>query len=342
MSEQNITTATIVDVPVPYKDKIVLTDRKTILSFGNEAQNELVKLSEQMIEGSKAKDFGPINDSLMNIVLKIRGLDFDQIKPGQKQGFFSKLLGKVTPVAKFMLQYEDVKSQIETIVDDLERHKLSMLKDVAYMDNMYTAVLATFHKLEDFISSGQAVLDEINNVEIPKLKESTDELAALELNDLVNTRNLLERKIHDLKMSRQVQMNALPTVRIIQQNDTDLVEKIDTQINVAIPSWFQKLAMAKAMWNTSAASDAVKAVDDNTNELLVQNAKMLRGINSEVRKNIERGTYDIQAVTTATDELIGMIQDTITISKEAQARRLEEAKTLVETKTKLETVLKSA
>ena len=307
--------------------EIDLKDSQSILFFGSKAQEQLTTVSDKMLEGVKNKEIGPAGEDLNEMVATIRGFDVDELDPNKKQGFFGKLLGKTKPVVKFVQQYEEVRKQIDGITDKLEKHKTKLLTDVASLDRLYQANLEYFHALEDYIAAGDEKLRELDEVIIPQqaaaAEAGQDMLAAQSLRDLRSSRDDLERRIHDLRLTRQVAMQSLPSIRLVQENDKGLVNKINSTIVNTIPLWRQQLATAVTIFRSSEAAQTVKAATDLTNELLAANAENLKLANAETRKQLERGVFDIEVVKQANQALIATIEESLQIADQGKKMRGE-------------------
>ena len=331
-------------------DEIDLSDTNSIIFFGSEAQRELNTISDSMLDGVRNKDLGSAGESLNQMVTVLRGFEVEDYDPNDRPGFFTrlfrKLFGGVTPVAKFIQQYEGVRRQVDTVTDDLEGHKTKLLRDIKSLDKLYDANLDYFHNLEYYILAGERKLAYINENIIPaaeKSAENTDEvLAAQELRDVRSGRDDLERRIHDLKLTRQVAMQGLPSIRLIQENDKGLVNKINSTLVNTVPLWRQQLAQAVTIFRSAEAAKSVKAASDLTNDLLEKNAENLRSANRTVREEIERGVFDVNAVRKANQNLIATVEESLQIADEGKRRRAEAEKALVEMETELKSALKSA
>jgi len=330
--------------------EIDLSDSNSIIFFGSKAQQELTTISDNMLEGVRNKDLGSAGAALNQMVTVLRGFEVREFDPHAKPGFlarlWNKLFGGVTPVAKFIQQYEGVRRQIDTVTDDLESHKTKLLRDITSLDKLYTANLDYFHNLELYILAGERKLNFIDTNMIPeaeKTAEGTDEmLAAQELRDMRAGRDDLERRVHDLKLTRQVAMQGLPSIRLIQENDKGLVNKINSTLVNTVPLWRQQLAQAVTIFRSAEAAKSVRSATDLTNELLEKNAENLRTANRTVREELERGVFDVNAVRSANDNLIATIEESLQIADEGKRRRAEAEKALVEMETELKGALKSA
>lgn len=319
---------------------------QSIISFGVEAQRQVTEVSETMLEGVRNKDTGPAGDALNAVMLKVRGLDVDELKDGKKPGFLARMFGAITPLAKFVQQYETVGSQIDSLTGTLEQHKQQMLKDILLLDRLYDTTLEYFHDLADYIAAGEEKLRRLDADDIPALakvaEESGDMVEAQNLRDLRAARDELERRVHDLKLTRQVTMQSLPSIRLVQENDKMLVNKIQSSLLNTIPLWKTQLAQAVTMWRAAQAGETVKAVHDLNNELLASNAENLKISNAQIREQMERGVYDIEVVKKANDDLIQTIEDSIRIAEEGKAKRAAAEKELIDTEEKLKTALRTA
>lgn len=326
--------------------QIDLRDSQSILFFGSKAQEQLTTVSDRMLEGVKNKEIGPAGDDLNEMVATIRGFDVDELDPNKKQGFFDKLLGKTKPVIKFVQQYEEVRKQIDAITDKLEKHKTKLLTDVAALDRLYQANLDYFHTLEDYIAAGDEKLRELDQVIIPQqattAEAGQDMLAAQNLRDLRSARDDLERRIHDLRLTRQVAMQSLPSIRLVQENDKGLINKINSTIVNTIPLWRQQLATAVTIFRSSEAAQTVKAATDLTNELLAANAENLKLANAETRKQLERGVFDIEVVKQANQALIATIEESLQIADQGKKMRSEAVLQLQQCEDELRKTLISA
>ncbi len=330
--------------------EINLTDSNSIIFFGSKAQQELTSISDSMLEGVRNKDVGSAGTSLNNMVSVLRGFEIKDYDPNARPGFlarlWAKIFGGVTPVAKFIQQYEGVRQQVDVVTDDLEGHKTKLLRDITSLDKLYDANLEYFHNLELYILAGEEKLKHINAVMIPeaerKAENADDVLGAQELRDMRAGRDDLERRIHDLKLTRQVAMQSLPSIRLIQENDKGLVNKINSTLVNTVPLWRQQLAQAVTIFRSAEAAKSVRAASDLTNDLLEKNSANLREANRTVREELERGVFDVNAVRNANENLIATIEESLQIADEGKRRRAEAEKTLVELEENLKDTLKSA
>ncbi|WP_126976078.1 toxic anion resistance protein [Frigidibacter oleivorans] len=308
--------------------EIDLADTGSIVGFGAAAQSELQEISQSMLADVKNKDVGPAGDSLREIVTTIRGFSVSELDVRRKSSWWERLLGRSAPFARFVARYEEVQGQIDRVTDTLLGHEHRLLKDIKSLDLLYEKTLDFYDGLAIYIAAGEEKLRETDMVAIPAKEaevnaapEDQRVLKAQELRDLRGARDDLERRVHDLKLTRQVTMQSLPSIRLVQENDKALVTKISSTLVNTVPLWETQLAQAVTIQRSAEAAAAVKEASDLTNELLTANAKTLRQANQTVRQQIERGVFDIEAVRAANAELIGTIEDTLKIADEGKTRR---------------------
>ncbi|WP_308915246.1 toxic anion resistance protein [Jannaschia sp. LMIT008] len=309
-------------------DEIDLSNSQSIIAFGSAAQAELQQISQAMLQDVKSKDVGPAGDSLRDIVTTIRGFSITELDTRRKLSWWEKLMGRTAPFAKFLSRYEDVQEQIDRITDELLRHEHTLLKDIKSLDKLYEKTLTFYGELGLYIAAGEAKLAELDATTIPA-KEADVEAApeddkmirSQELRDLRAARDDLERRVHDLKLTRQVTMQSLPSIRLVQENDKSLVTKINSTLVNTVPLWETQLAQAVTIQRSREAANAVKEASDLTNELLTSNAKNLRESNKVIRAEMERGVFDIEAVRQANDELVATINESLQIADEGKAKR---------------------
>ena len=308
--------------------EIDMGDTQSIVSFGSAAQAELQEISQSMLQGVRNKDVGPAGGSLRNIVTTIRGFSVSELDVRRERTWWEKLLGRAAPFAKFTAKFEKVQGQIDKITDDLLGHEHMLLKDIKSLDLLYEKTLNFYDELALYIAAGEAKLGELDSVHIPaaekeveKADENDQVMKAQELRDLRAARDDLERRVHDLKLTRQVTMQSLPSIRLVQENDKSLVTKINSTLVNTVPLWETQLAQAVTIQRSAEAAAAVKDANDLTNELLTSNAKNLRESNKMIREEMERGVFDIEAVKQANADLIGTINESLAIADEGKARR---------------------
>jgi len=345
---------------VPYKDvdeeeknridaliaEINMADANSVIFFGSKAQEKVTEISDKMLEGVKNKDLGRSGEALNEMVATIRGFDVDELDPNKKPGFFARLFGKARPLVKFLQKYEEVRKQIDKITNKLESHKTTLLKDITSLDRLYVANLEYFHTLEDYIKAGEEKLHQLHNETIPAMEKeaegSDDMLLAQKLRDLRSSTADLERRVHDLRLTRQVTLQSLPSIRLVQENDKGLINKINSTIANTVPLWRQQLAQTVTIWRSEQAADTIKDATDLTNEMLAANAENLQMANRKVREQMERGVFDIEVVKLANQKLIETIDDSLRIAEEGRAKREGAVEELQKTEEQLREALLSA
>lgn len=310
--------------------EIDMNDTNSIVSFGSSAQAELQQISQAMLAGVKNKDVGPAGDSLREIVGTIRGFSVDELDPNRKQSWWERLFGKAKPIHDFMAKYEDVQEQIDKITDNLLAHEHTLMKDIKSLDKLYEKTLDFYDELALYIAAGEEKLKDLDENVIPAKEaevaaapEDDQVIKAQELRDMRAARDDLERRVHDLKLTRQVTMQSLPSIRLVQENDKSLVTKINSTLVNTVPLWETQLAQAVTIQRSADAARSVKEATDLTNELLTRNAENLRESNRMVRQEMERGVFDIEAVKHANQELVATINESLEIADEGKRKRRE-------------------
>jgi uncharacterized protein YaaN involved in tellurite resistance len=312
--------------------QIDLQDSNSILFFGTAAQCDVTAAADEMLEGVRNKDTGPAGQALGEMVSTLRGFSADELDPNRR-GWLSRLLGRSQPIARVLQRYEAVRGQIEGISNRLDHHTSALMKDVGMLDRLYEKTLDYFNQLAVYIAAGEEALRRLDHETLPALgreaEQGGDLLKAQSLRDLRAKRDDLERRVHDLKLTRQVTMQSLPSIRLVQENDKALVSKIGSTMANTIPLWRQQLALAVTIARSAEAGSSLKQATDLTNELLTANAEELRTSSQSIRTQIERGVVDIEAVKQANATLIATIDDALRIADEGKRQRAEAEKQLV-------------
>ncbi|MBL9075048.1 toxic anion resistance protein [Tabrizicola sp.] len=329
--------------------EVDLGNTQSIISFGSAAQAELQVISQAMLQDVKNKDVGPAGDSLRNIVTTIRGFAVSELDLRREASWWERLLGRAAPFAKFVAKYEDVQGQIDKITGDLLTHEHTLLKDIKSLDVLYEKTLTFYNELALYIAAGEAKLAEVDSKTIPakeaevaKAPEADQVMKAQELRDLRAARDDLERRVHDLRLTRQVTMQSLPSIRLVQENDKSLVTKINSTLVNTVPLWETQLAQAVTIQRSKEAAEAVRGANDLTNELLKSNAENLQQANKVVREEMERGVFDIETVKAANATLIATINESLAIADEGKAKRAAAEAELVKMEAELRDTLASA
>jgi uncharacterized protein YaaN involved in tellurite resistance len=326
--------------------EIDVADSRSILFFGSGAQEEVTSLADEMLEGVRNKDTGSAGQALNEMVSTLRGFSSGDLNLNRKPGLFARLLGRARPLARALQQYEQVRAQIDGISNRLDAHTSTLMKDVGMLDRLFDRTLEHFRRLETYIAAGAERLRRLDTETLPALtrevERNKDMVKAQELADLRARRDDLERRVHDLRLTRQVTMQTLPSIRLVQQNDSALVAKIESTIANTIPLWRQQLAIAVTIARSAEAGETLKKATDLTNELLTANADALRTSTQAIRTQVERGVVDIAAVKQANDSLIATIDDALRIADEGKRQRTEAERQLVACETELKQALVAA
>jgi len=326
-----------------------MTNTQSIIEFGSAAQSELQVISQEMLAGVRNKDVGPAGASLREMVTSLRGFSVDELDPNRKQSWWERLLGRAKPVAEFMARYETVQSQIDNITNRLLEHEHGLLKDIKSLDKLYVKTLDFYDELALYIAAGEEKLRMLDGTDIPAKEaevaaapEKDGVIRAQELRDLRAARDDLERRVHDLKLTRQVTMQSLPSIRLVQENDKSLVTKINSTLVNTVPLWETQLAQAITIQRSRDAAKVVREANDLTNDLLTKNAENLKMANREIREEMERGIFDIEAIKKANADLIETIEDSLRIADEGKAKRAEAEKELKVMESELKNTLAAA
>ena len=246
----------------------------------------------------------------------------------RSRSWWEKLTGRAAPFALFIARYETVQGQIDMVTENLLKHEHTLLKDIKSLDMLYDKTLRFYDELALYIAAGEAKVKDLDTVTIPAKEaevaatpEAEQIREAQELRDLRSARDDLERRVHDLKLTRQVTMQSLPSIRLVQENDKSLVTKISSTMVNTVPLWETQLAQAVTIQRSKEAAEAVRSANDLTNELLTANAENLQQANRIVRTEMERGVFDIETVKKANATLIATIEESLAIADEGKSRR---------------------
>ena len=326
-----------------------MSETNSIISFGSSAQAELQVISQSMLQGVRNKNVGPAGDSLRQIVTTIRGFNVSELDVRRKRSWWEALLGRMAPAAQFAARFETVQGQIDKVTDDLLKHEHVLLKDIESLDVLYDKTLKFYDELGLYITAGEAKLSDLDAKTIPAKEaevaaapEDKGVMMAQELRDMRAARDDLERRVHDLKLTRQVTMQSLPSIRLVQENDKSLVTKINSTLINTVPLWETQLAQAVTIQRSAEAAVAVREANDLTNELLTANAKNLRSANKMIRTEMERGVFDIEVIKKANADLIGTIEESLQIADEGKRKRAEAETELKNMEAELKSTLSAA
>ena len=306
------------------KNSIDLMDSQAALQYGVGAQRNISSFSDNILTQVRSKDSGYVGELMSDLVLKVKEVDVD----GLDEGFLDKLpflKNASRAVKKFMQRYEKLEVQIDRIEQQLDQARMQMLKDITMFDGLYEKNLEYFRELQIYIAAGEEKLQELQETTLPQLRaEATakgDAMSAQVVRDFEDTVNRFEKKIHDLKLSKTVAIQTAPQIRLIQNNDKMLVDKIQTAILSTIPLWKSQIVIALGLHRQESVLKMQRSVSDATNTLLTKNAELLRQNSTEVAKESERGIVDLQTLKKVNADLISTIEETIKIQQEGRIAR---------------------
>jgi uncharacterized protein YaaN involved in tellurite resistance len=306
--------------------QINISDSQSIIQYGGLAQSDVSKFSDSILDQIRAKDSGEVGEVLTDLLGKVQEVNIDSIDPGQKGFSFSKLFGGIKKeTQKFISRYDKISIQIEKIIDQLDRAKLQLIRDIASLDTMYDKNLDYLKQLDIFIMAGSLKLKELNDKVLPQLKERAtktgDAVDAQKVKDMAELISRFEKKLHDLKLSRMIAIQTAPQIRLIQNNDQTLVEKIQSSIVNTIPLWKNQIAIAITMLRQQSALKLQRDVTNTTNDLLTRNSEMLKTSSIEIARENERGIVDIESLKKVNEDLIITLEETLKIQQDGRVRR---------------------
>ena len=314
------------------KDEIDLTDSSTPLSFGAPAQKEIAQFSDSILAKVRAKDAGEVGVLLNDLVSKVKGFDVTK----KNDSFLSNLpiIGSLVNKADDVMQgYEKLSTQVEKIQAGLENSKVKMMEDVVMFDTLYQKNLDYFKDLQIYIRAGEEKLDEMRTITLPKLRaqasESGDPMAVQVVSDFEQSVDRFEKKIHDLKLSKTLAIQTAPQIRLIQNNDRVLIDRVQSAIYHTIPLWKNQMVIALGLTRQKEVIELQRAVSDATNDLLKRNAEMLKQNSIDTANANERGIVDIDTVKKVNEDLISTIEETLRIQHEGRQKRQAAEKELV-------------
>lgn len=325
------------------KDQIEPLNNDALIAYGANAQSQLSKFSHDMLNQVQSKEIGPVGDSLKQLMSKLKEIDPEELTK-QNKNVFQRLFGKVNrSVNELLAKHKGVASQVDRISVQLESSKDLLIRDVNLLDNLYDENKAYFEALNIYIKAAELKKEELESTTLPALQEkasqSNNQMATQDVNDMVQYINRLDKRIHDLKLSRQITLQSAPQIRMIQNINQSLAEKIQSSILTSIPLWKNQMAIALTLLNQESASKAQKAVTDTTNELLTKNSEMLKQNALRTAEENERGIVDIETLKHTQDNLLETIEETLRIQTEGKAQRQQAERELVSMEEELKTRL---
>ncbi len=311
-----------------FSKQIDLSNSSMILQYGVGAQKKIADFSESALENVKTKDLGEIGEMLSGVVSELKSFDAEEESKGIF-GFFRKSANKLESMKA---KYEKAEMNVNRVIKVLEGHQIQLMKDAAMLDKMYEMNKTYFKELSMYILAGKKKIQAVMSEEIPALKEKAEKSGLQEdaqaVNDLVGLCNRFEKKIHDLELTRMISIQMAPQIRLIQNNDTLMSEKIQSTIVNTIPLWKSQMVLALGVTHSAQAAQAQHEVTDMTNELLRKNAATLKMSTIETARESERGVVDIETLKMTNESLISTIDEVMKIQSEGRQKRLEAEKEL--------------
>lgn len=318
-------------------------DQQSIIAFGTEAQKKLHDFSHSMLKHVENKDVGEIGSVLKDLMKKLEEVNPEELAP-EKQGFFARIFGKLSrSVNEILTKYQKTGAQIDRISVKLERSKDALVHDNRLLQELFVKNKDFYDALNVYIAAGEVKLAELETEIIPQLKQKAEQtqnqMVFQEVNDMIQFSQRLEKRVHDLKLSRQITLQTAPQIRLIQNTNQALVEKIQSSILTAIPLWKNQIAIALTLMRQRKAVEAQKQVTETTNELLLKNAEMLKTNTIETAKENERGLIDVETLKQTQENLVTTIEETLRIQTEGRQKRQEAERELIEMENELKNKL---
>ena len=306
------------------KEQIDVRDSQMLMQYGSGARQNIAEFSGNILNNIRAKDTGYIGELMTDLVTNVQDLNFDSLeKDSGILGIFRKAEAKVK---KFLSQYEKLEVQVDRIEGKLEEARMEMLKDIGMFDSLYQKNLDYFKQLQIYITAGDAKIKELREQTIPSLRaeaeKSGDPMHAQLVRDFEDTVTQFEKKVHDLKTSKTIAIQTAPQIRLIQNNDKLLADKIQTAIQETIPLWKSQMVMALGLYRQQETLKLQRDVTDTTNALLLKNSEILKQNTIDVAKESERGIVDIETLKKANENLISTMNEAVRIQKEGHDKRM--------------------
>lgn len=323
-----------------FSEKIDLNDSGIVLQYGSAAQKKIADFSDNALEGVRTKDLGEVGNMIIDLVAELKGFN---IEPEDKKGFFSIFKKAGSGIAKLKTKYDKAEVNVDRITGVLEDHQNQLLTDIVMLDKMYENNLSYFKELTMYILAGKKKLEQERATTLIELEEKakTSGLAedAQAANDFANLCDRFEKKLHDLEMTRTISIQMAPQIRLIQNGDTLMAEKIQSTINNTIPLWKNQMVLALGLAHSKAAVEAQREVSDLTNELLKKNAEALKTGTVAIAEESERSIVDIETVRYTNEQLISTLDEVLRIADEGRAKRLAAENEMIMIENELKTKL---
>ena len=307
-----------------FASKIDVNNTEQVLSYGSAAQKNIADFSGAALEKVRTKDMGEIGGELSDLVVQLKGMNFDE---SEKKGFKGLFKKSAQNIASLKAQYDKAETNIDKITGELEKHEVTLMKDIAMMDKMYEKNQQYFKELTMYIIAGKLRCKQLREEELPKLQQKAKETGLAEdaqaANDYANMIGRFEKKLYDLELTRMVSIQMSPQIRMIQSNDSVMAEKIRSSIVNTIPLWKSQMVLALTMHHSQQAMEAQREVNDVTNRLLQQNAEKLHQGSVEIAKESERGVVDMETLKKTNQELISTLEEVRQIQADGAQKRAE-------------------
>ena len=315
-----------------FNKKIDVYDNTQILQYGASAQNKISKFSDDVLEGIKTKDTGEVGNDLSKLVAELKSFD-KAIVDAEQMNVFEKIFSSVKKeVDKLIAKYSKIEKNVDTIEKSLEKQRLQMLKDITLFDGMYEKNLEYFKEISLYIIAGEKKIEELREKVLPELqdkaKKSGDQLDIQKVNDMESIINRFEKKIYDLKTTRLISIQMAPQIRLLQNNEAELVEKIQSSITNTIPLWKNQMVLALGINRAKSALESQKAVTDLTNTMLKKNSETLKQGSIKIAEESERAIVDIETLKKTNQDIIETLDKVIEIHKNGRIKRQESEKEL--------------
>ncbi len=302
---------------------IDVSNSEQIMNYGAAAQKNISEFSGAALNSVRTKDLGEMGDTLSDLVVQLKSMDFDEKE--EKKGLFGIFKKAKTSIDSLKAQYDTAEVNVDKIVNSLSAHERTLLKDVAMLDKMYEKNQAYYKELTMYILAGKLRAEELRNVELPKLQAKAQETGLPEdaeaANDFANMIGRFEKRIYDLELTRVISLQMAPQIRMIQNNDTIMAEKIQTSLVNTIPLWKSQMVMALTMHHSKQAMEAQREVSEVTNELLKKNAETLHQGSVSIAREAERGIVEVETLKKTNQELIASLEEVRQIQEDGRAKR---------------------
>lgn len=309
-----------------FLEKVDVKNTTQILQFGASAQNNISKFSDTVLQDVKTRSTGEVGSLLSNLVVEIKEFDSD-VPTEEKKGVLGIFNSAKKQMEKLLAKYNKVENNISTIENQLENHKLQMMKDIAIFDTMYEQNLQYFKELSLYIIAGEKKLEELKNVTLPELQkvaeETKEQADAQAVNDMIATINRFEKRIYDLKTTRIISIQMAPQIRLIQNNDSELVEKIQSSLINTIPLWKNQIVIALGITNAKNALGAQKQVNEMTNEMLKKNSELLKQGTIDIAEQSEKAVVDVETLQKTNKDIIDTLDKVLEIHENGKVKRQE-------------------